>query len=220
MRNTDSAALVLSLVTSQERADSMVGDLLEGDGASNPAQFWFAVVRTALAQLWRQIAAAPFSMIRTAILGMCAEFACLLVAVLAAFMMLLGVVSVSRVVFHYDDLPDWLFRWVPNLLYSFWVPFALGRWMFRRCPGREAMGTLTLAVLHASIGAVWILWQATRAGAEEAHIYVTAFVRVIYWDGDIIRELLKAAFYLTLYPVTMLAGAASARAKSLQSRRL
>jgi hypothetical protein len=211
MRSGDAAGLLLSLVTSQERAASMVGDLLEGE--RNRWRFWLAVVRTALAQLWRQVAAAPFSMTRTAIVGMFAEFLYMVAAAVFAWVMLLCVVSVSRVAFHYNDLPAWLFQEMPNWVLTLLVPLALGRWMFRRCPGHEAVGTLTLALLHASITVLagWLFWLANG----DAHADVIIFVRIIYWHGDILHTLGWMAYYLTLYPVLMLAGAAAARAHSL-----
>ncbi len=215
MPNEDAAVLLLSLVTSDERAGSMVGDLLEADG--NRWRFWLAVVRTGLCQLWRQVATAPFSMTRTAIVGMFAEFAYMLAIGLSTWLMLLCVVSVSKVSFHYNDLPDWLFQSLPNLILNLLVPFAIGRWMFRRCPGREAVGTLTLALLHASITllAGWIFWLAN----EGAHADVIIFVRVLYWNGDIFHTLGWTAYYLSLYPVLMLAGASYARAKSPTARK-
>jgi hypothetical protein len=218
MHSADSAVLILSLVASPECADSMVGDLLEGEGANSRWQFWFAVVRTAVSQLWRQIATAPFSMTRIAILGMFVEVSYILAAALLCFALLLCIESVLRVTFH-RDVAGWQTQWLPYLMYNLWVPFELGRWMFRRCPGREAMGTLTMAILHASINlcAGWIFWQAARAG-NGAHADVTIFVRIIDWNGDVSRTLARAAFYLTLYPVIVLAGAASARNQSRAAR--
>jgi hypothetical protein len=113
------------------------------------------------------------------------------------------------VFFHHNDLPDWLFQGPPYLLYRFAAPFAMGRWMSRRLPGREAVGTLGLAVAHAAINLVigGYFWVAAGAGGEQ-HISVTVFARIIDLNGDFSHTLTGAAYYLTLYPALVLAGAA------------
>ena len=214
MRKADFAELVLSLVTSRERAAAIVGDLLEGDDACNPWQFWFFVVRTASCQAWRQMAAAPFGMAGTAILSMSVEFGLLVLwgALIVSVMLLAG--DISRANLHTGP-PGWSTRSLSFWLSHLVVPFTLGRWISRRYPGRQGAATLSLATLHAAINlsAGLISWAVARVGGV-THLDLIIFIPVIYWDGNILRSLVSSASYLTLYPILLLAGAASVRAKA------
>lgn len=212
MRKADFAELVLSLVTSQERSVSIVGDLLEGDDAGNPCHFWFFIVRTAFCLLWRQMVAAPFDMAGTVLLGISVEFGLLLLWGASIVLVMLGpVADASRAIFH-ADLPEWSTRWLPYLLSNVVVWFTLGRWISRRYHGRQGAATLSLAIFHAVITlcAGLICWAVAHAGGE-AHVDVTIFVPVIVWDGNIVRTLVSSACYLTLYPLLLLAGTVSVR---------
>jgi len=216
MPRTDLAELILLLVTSHERAASMVGDFLEEAGTRG-WRFWFLVVRTAVSQAWRQITETPFDLGGIAIRGLVAELGFLLLACIVQVMAIWTAVSILLVNFH-ADLPDWVVVWLGYFLGNLLVPFQVGRWMARRYPGREGAGSVTLATAHAMIRLCggFILWGVSHVTGGEMHIDISfAQIHVIAWYDNIFHTLTATVFCLTLYPVLLLAGAAFARARSL-----
>jgi hypothetical protein len=206
MRRASLAELLLSFVTSPERAAAITGDLLEQCEGAGALRFYFLVGRTALAQLWRQVWAAPSQMAGATFRALLMELYYLVAAVCASFVALLVAVSVARVSFH-TQLPDWLFRWLPYGIYNLAVPIALGRWIHRRNPGREASTMLSLAVTHTAISfcAGLCIWGLAQFGGQ-VHVDVTIGAPIIYWDGALSNALLSGGFYLTVYPALLLGG--------------
>jgi hypothetical protein len=199
MSRADLAEALLLLVSDQEHAATIVGDLLEENDSAHFIRFWWSVLRTAVSQLCRQIAQAPLRIAGPAVRGMVVEFGYLLVAAFLMMILLWAAISVARVTFH-AELPDSIIPPLGFLLTNLLVPFRLGTWLSKRYPGREAITALTLAVLYAVINlcAGLICSQIARTGGE-AHVDITIFVRLIAWDGDIHHALVAAFYYLTLY---------------------
>lgn len=200
MRSQQFAELLLSFVASRDRASAMLGDLVEDFGGS--WRFWIYVIRTAISQLWRQMAKAPFSMIRPALLTFCLEIGLIIVWGFARALWVSPDPDFPSV-FH-ADLP-----WLQIFLTCVFVPFIVAP-MFRRHPGREGAGILTLTFIHAMINAsaLAVCGIAALTGSE-AHFDVTIGVPLISWDGDLSNTLDVFLFYLTLYPLILFAGAAA-----------
>jgi hypothetical protein len=142
-------------------------------------------------------------MVRAALSAMFMEFGyCLLMSLVLSV-----AYRISRVTFHIN-LPDWLPLFLPSLL----VPCELGRWIFRPYKGREVSGIFTLAILHATIifSEGVILWLVSRAGGA-SHFNVF-FVPLLVWNHKVLVTTASVTYYLSLYPMLMLAGAAAGRA--------
>lgn len=204
MRKAYLAELVLSLVTSQERALSIVGDLLEENEGRGTWQFWLRVVQTGLSQVWQQMAATPFVMAGAAIRSMFVGLRFTLLATCGiVVVMILIVVPLVVLGFHLDP-PDVVSTWLSGLACYILVPFQVGRWISGRYPGREAAVSLTSATLQVvmSIGLDLILWRIRRNHGEALVDFGT---------------LASTIFSVLSYQMVVLAGAAFARAKSLKS---
>jgi hypothetical protein len=217
MRKAELAELLLSMATDREHAASIVGDAIEDGQADNPCRFWLFVVRTALGQVWRRLVADPSSMGPAAGRAVLVEFGLLMLWAGALVVVTLELaLGVWRSLGH-QNLPGWATQ-VPFILSNALASFTLGRWISRRYPGREGEGILTLAIVHVLmiVGAAIGSWLAVQAGGK-VHLVVTVFVPVIICDGNIVHSLLFAMYYLTLYPMLLLAGAMTFRARSLRS---
>jgi hypothetical protein len=59
MPKANIAERILALVTTGDRAASIVGDLTEGTAARGVFRFWPGVLRTAASLLWRNVAEEP-----------------------------------------------------------------------------------------------------------------------------------------------------------------
>ena len=59
MPNVNIAERIIALVTTGDRAGSIVGDLTEGTAARGAFRFWLGVLRTATSLLWRNVAEEP-----------------------------------------------------------------------------------------------------------------------------------------------------------------
>jgi len=212
MRKAELAELILSLATSQDRAATIVGDLLEQDD-----WFWISVLRTAVAQMWLQFRTAPLALAGIAIRGMFAEFGFLLLACLTLLLLLWIAVSVLLVSFH-SRLPAPVTPWLAYFLSNLVVPFQLGRWIARRYPGKEAAASVTLSTMHAVVNvcAGLICWEIVRHGGTANITASFSGIHFIAWDANLPGMLAVAVSYLTLYQMLLLGGAAFARAKSAQ----
>ena len=135
MRSARIAEGMLSLVTSEERAAAIVGDLVE-DGAVG---FWLRVVRTASSMLSRDVAADPVSMAGLAFRGLLAGLWWWCVAVALAR----GALSFPWGGIH-------LMQWIPNwwLGVTWAIGFTVGRSVALRAPGRELPGAAATALVH------------------------------------------------------------------------
>ena len=217
MRKAEFAELALSLVTSHERAVSMVGDLLEESGASGAGRFWFLLAQTVVSEVWRQLAAAPLGAAGVATRGIFVAFGLLLLEGPIMAVCIALAAGVARATFH-ADLPDWSIERLSSFVCNILVALQLGRWMARRYPGGEGTGSVTLTIFHTAINlcAGWMLWHVVHYDAA-APIDLGFFLRLIAWDGNMIRTLVFATSYATLFEILLLVGAASARAGFLVS---
>jgi hypothetical protein len=70
VRDVNIAEHILALVTTDDRAASIVGDLTEGIAARGMFWFWPGVLRTAASLLWRNVAEEPGRFTRQAFLSL------------------------------------------------------------------------------------------------------------------------------------------------------
>src|SRR5262249_11743985 len=73
MHSIHIAEWILRLVTSQDRAASAVGDLVEQGAARGMVWFWSCVLRTAASLLWRDLADHPVRVAAVALLGLAVD---------------------------------------------------------------------------------------------------------------------------------------------------
>jgi hypothetical protein len=199
MRKEYLAEVVISLVTSHERAVSIVGDILEDNETRGACRFWLCVVQTGLSQLWQQISAAPFALAGAAIGSMFVTFGFTLLFVVSFVVIELIVVLFFLMAFNLGP-PSWMWRWPEALAFHLLVPFLVGRWISQRYPGREAAVSLSWGTLYVvmDIGLQLILLEIGKPHVD-------------------IETLSPHLFRLLSYPIAVLAAAAFSRAKSLKS---
>jgi hypothetical protein len=151
MLNARLAQCILSLVTSPERAESTVGDLIEELPTRDALKFWIAVIRTALALLWRDLSANPAQMVRLGILGLLMQYGIFFGILLTLIIVVAAVASIADGMGLIHGAPQWLptqpdqiasSRLVKILGYLgwigvAWVQYRVGRWLARRSPDRE-----------------------------------------------------------------------------------
>ena len=144
MRKDRIAEWLLVLVTSRERAASIVGDMMES-AATHSVWFWSSVLRTTASLLWRGFAASPRGMLVLAFRGW-------LMGLLLAF----GVfVCIAVGIGLYPRLPlaestAVLSRavYAADLVGLTLCQFLVGRWIARLAPGRELSAWLALMIME------------------------------------------------------------------------
>lgn len=143
MHDAHVAEWILALVTTRDRAASIVGDLAEREAARGGVWFWFSVFRAAASFLWRGIAEHPARLTGLALLG---------VAVYAGIGLLFagldGVVGFIAIYTSGNHLPLDSIGWklwfaAPVLVSSLLIGRILARW----APGRELAACVVYAVL-------------------------------------------------------------------------
>jgi hypothetical protein len=204
MHRADLAELLLSLVTTRERAVSVSGDLLEESEGGGAGRFWLLVARTTVRQAWRQMAAAPFGMAGAAVRGWFAGVGADVAAFAIIGLPVLIVMGLLKLGFHID-LSGWAIPFLGTVI-GLVVPFQVGRWMARRYPGREVAGCFSLVALQFAIWfcANFIQWEFGRSGGLAP-------------GGNLFHALASAVSDVFLMLVPLLAGAAFARARMLKS---
>src|SRR5580658_4696248 len=75
MRNIHIAEYILGLVTSRERAASIVGDFAEEAATRGVVWFWSGILRTATSLLWRGVAENPVRVTGVAFIGLAVDVA-------------------------------------------------------------------------------------------------------------------------------------------------
>ncbi len=217
MRKAEFAELALSLVTSEERAVSIVGDLLEDTEASGAWRFWLLLSQTVASEVFRQLAAAPLDAATVATRGVFVAFGLLLVEGPIIAVTIALAAGVARATFH-AELPDWSIERLSSFVCNVLVALQLGRWMARRYPGGAGTGSVTLTIFHTGINlsAGWMLWHVVHNDGA-ARIDLGFFLRLIAWDGNMIHTMLIATVYAMLFEILLLVGAASMRAGFLAS---
>jgi len=180
MRSTRVAQWILSQVTTGERAEAVIGDLLEKVPTRGVLWFWWSVVTTAAALVWRDVAANP---LRTFGLGLTGFVVVLVLFVLLVFVataaLVLGLIVFSSIsdaqrVVGVTQLVTGGWSWVV-LTVVFWcvlagVQFQVGRWLARRSPGHELAPCVAFTVvgLTCSLVLVLVFPQSTRDPIRDA----------------------------------------------------
>jgi len=216
MRKADAAELILSLVTSRERAGAIAGDLLED--AERTGSFWPPVARTALSQFWRQVSTNRSGLGRAALW---AFFQMIGFSVLGVILLLVGVVvlvSVWKVGFG-RDFPDWGASTAITFVFYVGVNIAVGRRIARCWPGRECAVSFSLVVLMRGIGlaAGLVFWIIQRHGGEAHADFTIDPVALISWNGDLADTLLIAGAGSVTDFLTLTAASAYERWKALKT---
>jgi hypothetical protein len=133
----------LSLVTTRERANSIVGDFEE----TGSRRLLFSVVQTFLAMLSRDIATNLGRLTGTAGLGLVAAVFATFASVIALIMAIAAVMGLAWAAGLEVMLPGWLLPAGAFLIFLA-VAYAIGRWMARECPGHELAVCVTFVLLH------------------------------------------------------------------------
>jgi hypothetical protein len=180
MRSTDVAEWILSQVTTGERAEAVIGDLLEKVPTRGALWFWWSVVTTAAALVWREVAANP---LRTFGLGFTGFVLVLVLFVLLVFVataaLVLGflafasILDAQRVVGGTQLVTRGWGR--VGLSVASWcvlagVQFQVGRWLARRSPGHELAPCVafTIVGLMCSLALILAFPQHTRDPIRDA----------------------------------------------------
>jgi len=215
MRKADAAELILSLVTSRDRAASIAGDLLEDAEATR--RFWGPLARIAVGQWSRQISTEPSSLVRRGFGALLLTIGVTLIGVVLFFVAMLIAISIAKVAFG-KDLPD-LGQAAFTFAFYFWVNFTVGRSIARRWPGREAAVSFSLVILMRSIalGAELLFWIIQRHGGDAYADIAIRPVVFLSWYGDLLQSLILAIPECATDFLTLVAGAAYQRAKALRS---
>jgi hypothetical protein len=168
MNHAQIAARILSQFTRPEHASSMVGDWMEEAGQRGMGWFWWCVIRTALAFLWRDFSTAPGQLsglaIRGVLLNFTLELLCL--GVFMVFVVALVAILAGLKMADFDilsggkpavaQLSGWLAS-VEGLTAGPVVNFIVGRWLARRAPGREMAACALFWMVSWAAG--WFLAQ-------------------------------------------------------------
>jgi hypothetical protein len=136
------AERILALVLSPDRAASAVGDWMEDADVRGPVWFWSCVFRTAISQVWSDLAGSPRLMVRVGLTGLCR-----LLLPLYGFGCLLDVLMTNL-----PALRHWMWSgdgWRVTVLWNVvllpvWL-FQTGRWIAQRAPGPVAAGCIAIA---------------------------------------------------------------------------
>jgi hypothetical protein len=158
MRKARLAELILSLVTSRERASSTAGDLMEEVPARGIFWFWSSVCRTVLSLLWSDFAAEPMYLAGLAFRGFLVSTALLMALMIcivicsAVFGVIVGAMGLTR-----DVSALTPFRWAFELagaLVTLATQFQVGRWIARRARGREMAACVAFLIVDMAVTTV------------------------------------------------------------------
>jgi hypothetical protein len=145
-RNAFIAEWILALVTTEDRAASTVGDLMEDAEARGAPWFWAGVLGTAFAILWRDLRAEPGKMAWLAARAWVFQIICVV-----GWFVLYGLADgFSRQWRRSPGIPAWsstAFQ-VAGLVIS----LLAGRWVARRAPGREMVACFAFVAVGTVLG--------------------------------------------------------------------
>jgi hypothetical protein len=200
MRNSQVAEWILSLVTSSDRAASMVGDLMEDAASHGAVWFWIGVLRTAFSLLWRLFSNDPAQMIGLAARGFLLQ--------LVMFVASIALSTIAIVLWWFftgwpvetGPLPLPATEWTLGSVF-FWVliPFQIGRWLARRSPGRELAPVVAFTIFNFVLfNGVGMFWPGIESSLFE---FITGLFFALAW--------------VILCQIPVLAGAVSVRRKRL-----
>ena|SRR6516164_6313676 len=171
------AEWILSLVTSQERAAAMTGDLFE-EGAG-PLAFWGSVAWTVLSLVGRELSAAPLEMFGLAVYGF------VIAIVLSASQ---GVTVASLVVYVFPvATPALSVNAViaASLIFGWVGSFISGILVARRALGREVAACCAVMILE-SLVTVAMWGAATPAAPSESWYASTLGSALIFLSGQLL----------------------------------
>jgi hypothetical protein len=136
------AEWLLVLVTSRERAASIVGDMLESAATHGSAWFWTGVLRATASLLWRGFAGNPRGMFGLAFFGW-------LIGSLLTLVPLFISVFIGGVLVEIFGITVRTFgvAIVAGIITATLCQFLVGRWIARRAPGRELSAWLALLIM-------------------------------------------------------------------------
>jgi hypothetical protein len=143
MHNIQIAEWILRLATSNDRAESTMGDLVEGAATRGVIWFWSSVLRTAASLIWRGLAECPLRMAGVACAGLAVDvLAAVLIAFLSGSAFFIAAMSAGGHRFDIHSLWWTIGLDAPPLIASWIIGRALARW----APGRELAACLAYAI--------------------------------------------------------------------------
>jgi len=148
MRSTRVAEWILAQVTSRERAAAVIGDLLEKVPARGQLWFWWSVVTTAVALVWRDVSTNPMRMLRLGFAAFFLQFVLLLLVLAVAFVafVVIGVLA------HRPQLMASWTHFSTAMFVTVWcvvavVQFSVGRWLARHSPEHELAPCVAYSII-------------------------------------------------------------------------
>jgi hypothetical protein len=143
------AEWLLVLVTSRERAVSIVGDMMENAVTQGSVWFWSSLLLATASLLWRGFASNPSGLLGLAFFGWVMGF--LLAAVSIFISVFVGgvLVTISRITGPTFDVVAPV-----GIIVAALSQFLVGRWIARRAPGRELSAWLALLIMDQILNAL------------------------------------------------------------------
>jgi hypothetical protein len=143
MPDINIAERILALVTTGDRAASIVGDLTEGTAARGVFWFWLGVLRTGASLLWRNVAEEPGRLTKLAFLSLAVYIGVELVFAGLSGLAFFGAAMASGHPLHLDSIGWKLWFAAPVLVSSLFI----GRMLAHRAPRRELAACVVYAIL-------------------------------------------------------------------------
>jgi hypothetical protein len=147
MPNVNVAERILALVTTGDRAASIVGDLMEGAATRGVFWFWFGASRTAASLLWRNVAEETGRLTRLAFLGLAVYIGVELVFTGLSGLAFFGAIMGSGHPLHLDSIGWKLWFAAPVVVSSLFI----GVVMYSNGSGRGSVGACPQASLQHSL---------------------------------------------------------------------
>jgi hypothetical protein len=147
MRSASAAEWILSLVTSQDRVASTIGDLVEEASTRGVFWFWSGVLRTAYSHVWRDLCDYPLKTLLLAVWGFLADFVVSLLPGLVAILFVR--VDVYQPGGGMSMPSPWALS-IASVVACTAVPFLVGWEVARRSDGRELATALAVVALFAA----------------------------------------------------------------------
>jgi hypothetical protein len=143
MPKANIAERILALVTTGDRAASIVGDLTEGTAARGVFRFWPGVLRTAASLLWRNVAEEPGRLTELAFLSLAVYIGVELVFAGLSGLAFFRAAMASGHPLHLDSIGWKLWFAAPVLVSSLFIGRMLAHW----APRRELAACVVYAIL-------------------------------------------------------------------------
>lgn len=157
MHSSRFAEWMLSLVTPQAHAASMVGDFTES--SQGKVWFWSSVLRAGFSLLWKDVAASPGRMAGLAVGGAAMQMAFAGPLLMCTFVMAAILGFLNRWL---NCEASWLIAPIFGLMVlsaAIPSPYLVGRWLARRAPGQELAPCLALTALTGILwSAAYLIW--------------------------------------------------------------